>query len=540
MLAGAPYLSGVTDPGKLIALESELEVVRKEAQGSRSRLEELQDWVDKSEEEGVVLREEIETWQSRAKFAENDAHRLRSSLLALEAKLETRTAQKLEDELSASRTKAIELESQLEQEANELRRARAELNRVGDVQALERRAHEADAAVVSLSAHVAERDEALAQAAARIAALEARNNATHEELVALQKKEAAPVVVDTSAFDAQIEKLRDDVRRLEARGLDQDVELKKLREPSPERERLVAVQKQNELLNADRALQARKATDLQSRLDEAQRMIAEAAFGRDEMTKELAELRAALEKAKAPTDESEALRALEARFTEQRLHAAGLTRQLESAGKLIPFLEAEIEKLKAHVLDLQRRLGLSTDEADVARAMFEAAKKALAALRAELNPNEPPPPPDDALEVLADEDVVEEPMAAVEAMATQQTMQLVAATEVLVAEQAARELNVEDLSWLKAELEKLTHVRDALRDRVHAMLQRELARRSVLGKLLATLRMNEVTHAVRVGSLRRLQAAIELSQRTAAHVERVYFQKQIGSMERQLKKATRS
>ena len=44
----------------------------------------------------------------------------------------------------------------------------------------------------------------------------------------------------------------------------------------------------------------------------------------------------------------------------------------------------------------------------------------------------------------------------------------------------------------------------------------------------------EATTAARAGALKRLQAAIELAQRTAVKVQTVYFQKQIGSLSRQL------
>ena len=139
--------------------------------------------------------------------------------------------------------------------------------------------------------------------------------------------------------------------------------------------------------------------------------------------------------------------------------------------------------------------------------------------------------------VLADEDVLEAPLDALEAISTQQQQAAREATDALVADQRAREQLVDDLTWLKVELEKLSHVRDDLRQRIHAMVQRELKRKQVVGALLQKLRATEVAAAMRAGSLRRLQAAIELAQRTAVRVQTVYFQKQIGSLQRQLEVA---
>jgi hypothetical protein len=69
------------------------------------------------------------------------------------------------------------------------------------------------------------------------------------------------------------------------------------------------------------------------------------------------------------------------------------------------------------------------------------------------------------------------------------------------------------------------------------MVQRELKRKQVVGALLQKLRSTEVASAARAGSLRRLHAALELAQRTAVRVQTVYFQKQIGSLQRQLEVA---
>ena len=69
------------------------------------------------------------------------------------------------------------------------------------------------------------------------------------------------------------------------------------------------------------------------------------------------------------------------------------------------------------------------------------------------------------------------------------------------------------------------------------MVQRELRRKQVVSALLDKLRSTEVAAAARSGTLRRLQAAMELAQRTAVRVQTVYFQKQIGSLQRQLETA---
>ncbi len=108
------------------------------------------------------------------------------------------------------------------------------------------------------------------------------------------------------------------------------------------------------------------------------------------------------------------------------------------------------------------------------------------------------------------------------------------ATQALEAEQRAKETLLSDLQWLKTELEKLTNVREDLKQRLASVLTRETKRRGVLAALLAKLRATEVTAAARIGSLRRLQAAIEKAQRNAVRVQTIYFQKQIGSLQRQV------
>ena len=104
-------------------------------------------------------------------------------------------------------------------------------------------------------------------------------------------------------------------------------------------------------------------------------------------------------------------------------------------------------------------------------------------------------------------------------------------------EHRAREQALGDLAWLEAQLALADLKVEALRERVAAMVKRELERKHGMSRLLQALRAAEVSSAARAGTLRRLHAALELAQRTAARVQTIYFQKQIGSLQRQLEVA---
>jgi hypothetical protein len=131
---------------------------------------------------------------------------------------------------------------------------------------------------------------------------------------------------------------------------------------------------------------------------------------------------------------------------------------------------------------------------------------------------------------------VDGPLSAVDQLGAAQAQATKEATDALAAEHRAKEALLSDLQWLKGEFEKLSHVREDLRARIAAMVKRELERKSQLARLLATLRQNEVSAAARLSAVRRLQAAVELAQRMAVKVQTVYFQKQVGSLSKQLEK----
>lgn len=114
------------------------------------------------------------------------------------------------------------------------------------------------------------------------------------------------------------------------------------------------------------------------------------------------------------------------------------------------------------------------------------------------------------------------------------------AIEGLVEEERSKEALLSDLEWLKAEVEKLSMVRQDLRQKIASMVQRELARKSFVHRLLGQLRESEVTAASRAMTAKRLHAALEEGLRRAAQVQTTFFQKQIGSLQRQLDAAQKS
>ncbi len=232
-------------------------------------------------------------------------------------------------------------------------------------------------------------------------------------------------------------------------------------------------------------------------------------------------------------------------FSPQRMHRleALLAAEKVKTGLLEQFaatseasllrMKDELEAAGGRLADLRKRLGLSDTETDETLERLEAARRELHALFAELGALHQPP--SDA-ELIAPEDVLDAPLAALDELAARQAEVAQEATRALEGEQRAREQLMGDLTWLKAELEKLSNVREDLRHRLHAMVQRELKRKQVVSALLDKLRSTEVSSAARAGTLRRLHAAMELAQKTAVRVQTVYFQKQIGSLNRQLER----
>lgn len=140
-------------------------------------------------------------------------------------------------------------------------------------------------------------------------------------------------------------------------------------------------------------------------------------------------------------------------------------------------------------------------------------------------------------EVLSEGDLVAEPLQAVDALTQAQAVATERLTKAVEADVVAREQTLSDLNWLKIELEKLTHVRDELKARLESMVQRELKRKATMTALLGQLRMTEVSSSMRMAAMRRVQSAISAKAKAEAATQTVFFQRQIGSLQRQLEMA---
>ncbi len=309
-----------------------------------------------------------------------------------------------------------------------------------------------------------------------------------------------------------------------------------------------------------------RTSELAGRLDESRRWLAQGELDTAELTRQL--LAARTERAQlastAPAEPGAPLQTVpppppadaDARdddglegFSPQRMHRleALLAAEKAKTGLLDQFaatatvslsrMRDDLEAAGGQLADLRTRLGLSDTQTDETLLRLEAARREMRALFTELATLRQHAPDD---ELIAPEDVVDAPLAALDELAAHQAEVSQEATRALEGDQRAREQLMGDLTWLKAELEKLSNVREDLRHRIHAMVQRELKRKQVVSALLDKLRSTEVSSASRAGTLRRLHAAMELALKTAVRVQTVYFQKQIGSLNRQLEKRSSS
>lgn len=567
------------EAGRLRARVAELEAGP--AAKPDGRVAELQAWVDAAEADAGKLR-------SRAAQAEAELAQAKERLSLLGDSVGEGT------QLVAENRKLVDRVSELESVNHSLRALSEELaGRVQgtakrDVERLTQQLEEARAS--GLAPRVVELEAALTGAREAVATLEVQHTAAVEQVrryvdddaqagrAADQKHQAELVAREraVAALEAQLAGKFDEVAVLQVRvkahaSSEQklETEVAALRERACKAEQsLGALQSECEVLRDDKAIIEARAHDLTRRLEETQRWLAQGELDNAALNKQVeaakveravvngpgagegpapAPLAVSLVPPPPPEDatrgdelegfSAQHLHRLEALLAMEMVKTGALERFVQTSEASLRRLEDELGAATGRLADLGKRLGLSATETEETSERLEAARRELHALVAELSRTRDAPAPGALEEELDPEDVIEAPLAALEALAEQQADVAREATAALAGEQRAREQLVGDLTWLKAELEKLSNVREDLRHRIHAMVQRELKRKQVMGLLLQKLRSTEVASAARAGTLRRLHAAMELAQKTAVRVQTVYFQKQIGSLQRQLETA---
>lgn len=584
--------AGGGDDAGLAALQAEAAALRKRVTELElhpppdKRVAELQAWVDASEKEADELRARAEAAEKEAAHAKQQVSLLTGS--ATEA-----------PQLVAENRSLVARLSELEAVNHSLRQLNGELN--AQVAAGARRDRErleaqlAEARAAGAQARVAELEHALEEATEAVATLEVQKEAAveqvkryvegdtqqHEQkLRALEdghRRQLVALERQVATLEAQLAEKMDEVSVLHVRLKAHEGEEHKLvAEVATQRQRACTAEESlgqlqrevEELRTTNTQLQSRT-TDLEHKLDEAKRWLAQGELENTELEKQLEAARtahaaaliarpdaaepsapaAALTPARPPPPPADAaneddlegfsaqrLHRLEALLAAEKLKTAALERFAATAETSLRRLGEELESAQARLHAMAQRLGLAEGETGETLERLEAARLELRALFGELGRSRQPAPVDDG-EELSPDDVLEAPMNELEQLAQQQAGAAKEATEALAGEQRAREQLMSDLTWLKAELEKLANVREDLKARLAAMVQRELKRKQVVSALLQKLRGTEVAAAARAGSLRRLQAAMEQAQKTAVRVQTVYFQKQIGSLQRQLENA---
>ncbi|MFO0593723.1 MAG: hypothetical protein U0228_00390 [Myxococcaceae bacterium] len=556
----------VADPaGRVAELEKALAA-------ARSRAEEFKAWADDSEAEAERLRSRVVELESsgaapashpggnegaerflRERVSELEAlnHSLKEMAARFAEQLSTtakRDVARMEEELEAARAvggaeRVSELESLLENAREAI--TTLETERAAAVEQVRRY-------VQSDSQAAIKKDQSAAAAhRADVQRLE-RQIATLEAQLAEKVDEASVLHVRLKAFGTEEARLQNELSLQRKRACDAE-------------EKLGHAQTELAVAREDQTSLEARAAEVTRKLEESQRWVADGELETARLQKEIEVLRTkvALEQGSAggatsapaandappppPADHDDEgdglegfsvqrLHRLEALLAAEKLRADGLASLITTIEKSVATLSDELDVARGKLADLQKRLGMSDSETGEALDRLDAARRELHALKGELAKPRPgaeagTAPGEPELDAA---DVVEAPLEELGALADQQAAAARQATEALAGEQRAREQLMGDLTWLKAELEKLTNVREELRHRVAAMVQRELRRRGVVAALLDKLRATEVTASARTASLRRLHAALDQAQRTAVKVQTVYFQKQIGSLQRQL------
>ncbi|MBL8937350.1 MAG: hypothetical protein JNM69_22510 [Archangium sp.] len=532
------------------------------AAGGDARVAELQSWLDAAEQENVRLRTELakskpetvgtgsaeeEYLRERLSEVEAGLHSMRGLNARFAEQIETsskRDIERLKAELVNAKergdpTKLHELEDALELAKESVATLTAERaaaleqvrRYVGTDESDVEKKHAAELAkkdkrITDLEAEVMGQAEDLHGFRQRINAWETRDAELQQQIDDLRKR-----ACDAEAKAAEVQGT---LERTEAREAEKDARLAELERKSGENERWLAqseldaaaMQKELDALKLEKALAGRSAEPPEA--------------PRAEHEPPPPPARAVVE----GFDESATIRALklERQLEAEREAASALRRFADVSERALAKAKDELELAHARLKDLKHRLGDSDAEAGEALDRLYGTQKELDALRAELSRalRDSASLPESADDAIVEEHEVKAavagPLSAMEQLGEDQARAAKEATDALLAEQKARDALLGDLQWLKAEVEKLSNVREDLRHRLAAMVKRELDRKAQLARLLAKLRENEVTSATRLSAVRRLQAAVELSQRMAVKVQTVYFQKQIGSLAKQLEK----
>ncbi len=526
---------------------------------SDAKVKELQDWLDAAEAENARLRDELaqakpdvvgtgtaESEYLRERLAESEAalHAMKGLNQRFAEQIEASTrrdVERLQKELSEAkasnqpaRVKALEaavteaseaiatLTAERQAAIDQMRRfAGADDAQLAAVKSgLEQKVAEKDKRLSELEAERLGMEEDLAGFRQRISAWERRDAELQSQVDELQKRAAA---ADASLFE-----VKRALETTEAREATKDARIAELERTATEAD---AWQKASEV----------EAEGLRKQLEALQLEKALRGSEGDASTNPPPPPPA---EALTKDDESAVVRALtlEKLLERERQTSAALRRFADASERSLAKATDDLELALARIKDLKGRLGAAdTDAGEALDRLFDSQQE-LASLRAELSralsaAGGAPEPGDELLvddaEVRA---TVDGPLSAVDQLGAAQAQATKEATDALAAEHRAKEALLSDLQWLKGEFEKLSHVREDLRARIAAMVKRELERKSQLARLLATLRQNEVSAAARLSAVRRLQAAVELAQRMAVKVQTVYFQKQVGSLSKQLEK----
>lgn len=542
--------AGIQEGGRYLIIVSRTveELEHALAVAERKALE-LQAWADASDQEAEQLRAQL---ASRPASEGGGGAELVERISSLEAV--NHSLRRINEELGEQLARSVDrdkerLATQLEAARTSGADARAE--------ALERALLEANEAVATLESQKA----AAVEQVKRIVA--ADHQAEDQKLRKLERQLAT--------LEMQLAEKTDEASVLQVRLKAHEGEERKLMaEVSTQRERAcVAEEKLGHLeaevegLRNDKASAEARASGFEQKLDETKRWLAAGELEVAELERKLdaaktanAMAQSAGEAAPAPAPapvvslsppppprveaandsdlegfSPEHMHRLEALLAAEKLKSELLARFAATSEVSLKALHTALDDARAKVMALSHRLNLAEGETDETLERLAAAQREVHALFKELAKAQP----GEAEELEAD-DVLDAPLDELETLSTQQASAAKEAADVLVADQRAREQLVGDLQWLKAELEKLSHVREDLKLRLQAMVKRELARKQTVSALLQKLRSTEVAAAARAGTMRRLQAAMHQAQVAAVRVQTIYFQKQIGSLQRQLER----